>query len=345
MTIKRISRHLTPNCAARATRASALALLVLGACAPAHAADQFNSDRPGGVDHPLLSRYQGSILYMHGQDALGKAQLVFDDKGKPLVRGVEGRISSRMYWAPKGRSPLEVYRNYRQALEAAGFQTVYACETTQCETAGVQSLVKELPRVAKWADNDAMVSGIFNNGSQPGFHYYSGKRSAPGGDTYVSVALVGGYQGDPVFGRVRQFVQIVEPARTELGKVTVDVKAIGSALKRDGRIALYGVTFATGEAVLRPESSAQLAEMAGALKAAPSMQVFVVGHTDNQGQLQGNTQLSQKRAEAVVAALSKQYGIAPARMLGRGVANLSPLATNDSEEGRARNRRVELVVR
>ena len=101
----------------------------------------------------------------------------------------------------------------------------------------------------------------------------------------------------------------------------------------------------TGQAVLRPESTAQLAEMAGALKAAPALKVYIVGHTDNQGELQGNSTLSQKRADAVVAALSSKYGIAPARLLGRGVANLAPLASNDSEAGRAQNRRVELVVR
>ncbi len=73
--------------------------------------------------------------------------------------------------------------------------------------------------------------------------------------------------------------------------------------------------------------------------------MFVVGHADNNGELQGNTQLSQKRAEAVVAALSTRYGLAPSRMLGRGVANLAPLAANDTDEERAPNRRVELVVR
>jgi OOP family OmpA-OmpF porin len=332
-----------PNCGAPAIRASALALLA--AAAPALAADPFNSDRPGGADHVLLSRYQGSMLFMYGEDPAATAQVLFEDKGKPVLRAVEGRVSNRLYWGPKGRSPLEVYRNYRQALEAAGFQAMYACEAQQCEAAKVQPMVANLPRTAAWKARDIFVDGTFNSGSQPGFHYFSGRKVGPGGTTYVAVALAGGFPDAPVLGRVRQFIEIVEPAKIELGKVTVDAKAIQGGLQRDGKIALYGVTFDTNQAVLREESAAQLGEMASVLKAAPALKVFIVGHTDNQGELQANTLLSQKRADAVVAALSSRHGIAPARLVARGVANLAPVSSNDAEEGRARNRRVEMVVR
>jgi outer membrane protein OmpA-like peptidoglycan-associated protein len=110
-------------------------------------------------------------------------------------------------------------------------------------------------------------------------------------------------------------------------------------------MALYGVNFDTNKAVVRDDSAAQLKEMAAVLKAAPALKVFIVGHTDNQGEFGVNRTLSQKRAEAVVAALSSQYGIAPARLTGYGVASLAPLSANDSEDGRAKNRRVEMVVR
>lgn len=330
---------------AQLLRASALALLAHGALAPAVAADPYTSDKPGGADHRLLSRYQGSILFMYGHSAAASAQFIFDDKGKPTLRPAEGRVDSRIYWGPKGRSPLEVYRNYRQALEAGGFEILYACETRQCEADDVQPMVQELPRTASWKESNPFVSGIFNSGSQPGFHYVSARRNGPNGPTYVAVALVGGFDDRPVFGRVRQFVQIVEPARIEMNKVTVDARAIQAGLQRDGKLALYGVTFDTNQAVLRDESTAQLTEMASVLKAAPALKVFIVGHTDNQGQFQANLQLSQKRADAVVAALGTRHGIAPARLIARGVANLSPVASNDAEPGRARNRRVEMVVR
>jgi outer membrane protein OmpA-like peptidoglycan-associated protein len=85
--------------------------------------------------------------------------------------------------------------------------------------------------------------------------------------------------------------------------------------------------------------------MAKALQAQPKMKVFIVGHTDDQGEFEANMTLSQKRAQAVADALANKYGIAANRMLPRGVANMAPVASNASDEGRAKNRRVELVVR
>lgn len=340
MTMTPVSGSHQRSCGASTSLLVALTLL----CAP-DAATAATGDRAGGADHKLLSRYEGSTLYMYGDEPAAAAQLVFEEKGKPVLRPVEGRVANRLYWGPKGIGTLEVVRNYRQALEAAGFQIVYACETLQCEANRVQPLISNLPRDVKWAAWDTYVAGTFNSGSQPGFQYLSARKAGPGGTTYVQVGVVDGSSGTPSAGRTRQFVQIIEPARIEMGKVKVDAKAIQGALARDGKIALYGVTFDTNKAELRDESSAQLAEMASALKAAPSLKVFIVGHTDNQGELQANTLLSQKRADAVVAALSGRYGIAPARLLARGVANLAPVSSNDAEEGRARNRRVEMVVR
>jgi len=85
--------------------------------------------------------------------------------------------------------------------------------------------------------------------------------------------------------------------------------------------------------------------MAQALKAKPAQKVFIVGHTDDQGEFEANLALSQKRAQAVADTLASKYGIAANRMTARGVANLAPVASNGSDEGRAKNRRVELVAR
>jgi outer membrane protein OmpA-like peptidoglycan-associated protein len=158
---------------------------------------------------------------------------------------------------------------------------------------------------------------------------------------YVQVGLVGGGEE----GRVRQFIQVIEPVKLETGKVTVDTRAIQDGLQRDGKIALYGVSFDSNKAVIREQSAEQLEQMAQALKARPQQKVFIVGHTDDQGEFEANMVLSQKRAQAVAEALASKYGIAAARMTARGVANLAPVASNASDEGRARNRRVELVAR
>ena len=68
----------------------------------------------------------------------------------PVMRPLDGRISNRLYWGPKGAPPLEVFRNYQHALTAAGFETLFACEAQQCLTLKVQPMLSELPRTADW---------------------------------------------------------------------------------------------------------------------------------------------------------------------------------------------------
>ena len=94
---------------------------------------------------------------------------------------------------------------------------------------------------------------------------------------------------------------------------------------------------------IKPESDKQLAEMANLLKASPTLKVFIVGHTDNKGTVAYNTDLSQRRADSVARALSTRFGIAADRMMSKGVGPFAPLAVNDTEEGQAKNRRVEMV--
>ena len=307
----------------------------------AYAQPNFSKDIAGGSDHPLVHRYEGSMLYMYGGTNLGQVKVVDTEAGKPVLKKVEGKTANRYYWGPKGRSPLEIHRNYLQALTAAGFKILYACETDQCEKAKVQNLVQELPREVNWKSFDAYVGSTFNSANQPGFHLVSAAKPGPGGNTYVMVGL----SEYTDFQRVRQFVQIVEPTVMEGGKVTVDTRAIQEGLQRDGKVALYGVTFDTNKAVIREQSSEQLEQMAKALQAQPKMKVFIVGHTDDQGEFEANMTLSQKRAQAVADALAGKYGIPASRMMPRGVANMAPVASNASDEGRAKNRRVELVVR
>ena len=321
------------------------AALLTCAVLPAAFAAAPLADRPGGVDHPLISRYAGSILYTYGANTQGTAQLVDSEKGEPVVRPVEGKLSNRLYWGPKETSALAIHRNYQQALKAAGFETMFSCETVQCEKLKVQRKISDFPRDARWVESDSLVTGTFNSGNQPDFHYLSARKQTGSGFTYVQVALAGAKAEGLSAGRVRQFVQIVEPAQTEMGKVTVDAKAIGAGLQRDGKIALYGVHFDTNKAVLKEASAAQLQSMADALKAQPAMKVLIVGHTDNQGDIEANLALSQKRAQAVVEALSGKYGISASRLSARGVSSFAPVSSNATEEGRARNRRVELVVR
>ncbi len=125
--------------------------------------------------------------------------------------------------------------------------------------------------------------------------------------------------------------------------IAADAAAMGNDLKATGHIALYGIYFDTNKSEVKPESKPALDEIAKLLKQDPGLRLKVVGHTDGTGSLDANMKLSQARGEAVVQALVTQHGIAPSRLKGYGVGPLAPVATNDTEDGRAKNRRVELV--
>lgn len=307
-----------------------------------HAAD-FNIDYKGSADHPLVSRYKGSVLYMTGEERLAQAPVLVAVKDQPVPKTVEGRISNRWYLSPKGVTALEVYRNYRQALSSAGYEVLYACELAQCEKPDTQDKVKEFPRKARWVKGDAHIDSTFNSGNQPGFSYFSMSKTGPEGVTYIQLGTSTG--SGSLADRTRVFLQIIEPQQMQSNMVTVGARTIGDGLQRDGKIALYGVLFDTNKAEIREPSAAQLKEMADALKASPKLKVYIVGHTDSDGDLEANLALSQKRAQAVVAALTKTYGIAAERLNARGVASLAPVASNAAEAGKSRNRRVEMVVR
>lgn len=156
---------------------------------------------------------------------------------------------------------------------------------------------------------------------------------------YTSIA---GYDEVNATGTV---IEIAEPKAMQSGQVTVDASALGKGLAAEGKIALYGIYFDTGKAVLKPESKQAIAEMAKVLAADPRLSLYVVGHTDNVGTIEANLKLSRARAEAVVKAMVTEHKVAAARLQAHGVASLAPVAPNDTEDGRARNRRVELVRR
>ncbi len=117
------------------------------------------------------------------------------------------------------------------------------------------------------------------------------------------------------------------------------------SIERTGSVALYGLQFEFDSAGLTDASDATVAEIAVFLGENPELTVFVVGHTDDQGALEYNERLSGERAAAVVRALVTRHGIDPGRLSSRGIGPLAPIASNATEAGRARNRRVEIVRR
>jgi outer membrane protein OmpA-like peptidoglycan-associated protein len=125
-------------------------------------------------------------------------------------------------------------------------------------------------------------------------------------------------------------------------EVTADASSIADELSKSGHIALYGIHFETAKATILPKSETALAEVAKMLQQNPDVKVRIEGHTDNVGSAAANQTLSEKRAQAVVAWLTS-HGIEGSRLQAKGWGASKPVDDNATEDGRAKNRRVELV--
>ena len=323
--------------------------MLLSTCA--WATDLDPPDLQGGKDSPLISRYTGSSLVAFANISFEQAVFPLtneiSDKHFVKAQTVEGKITRIAYLAPPGTTVLEVSRNYQQALLKAGMTVKFACEKETCGSTRIQEPfipyaqgMKQLPSYGGYSDLGFLV---LNDGEAP--FYFWGILSAVGPPVYVSVfsSKMEASDGSALKGRVGTFIEIVEPKAMDAGKVSVDANAIRSGIKETGKISLYGIYFDTRKAALKAESKDQMQEIVKFLNTDKSIKVIIVGHTDNVGTIEANQTLSLQRSEAVATALSSDYHIAPARMIARGVGNLCPVASNASEEGRAKNRRVELV--
>jgi OOP family OmpA-OmpF porin len=125
-------------------------------------------------------------------------------------------------------------------------------------------------------------------------------------------------------------------------EVTADASSLSDEISKSGHVAVYGIHFDTGKALILPDSEKSLDEIVKLLSNDSTLHLRVEGHTDNQGSSAANQSLSEKRAQAVVAWLAA-HGVAASRLTAKGMGQTPPLADNSTDDGRAKNRRVELV--
>jgi OmpA-OmpF porin, OOP family len=142
-------------------------------------------------------------------------------------------------------------------------------------------------------------------------------------------------------GTSYQIVIVEKKAMTQ--SVVTNPEMLAGDLKSSGHVAVYGIYFDSGKSEIKPESEPVIKAIADLLIADPGLKLFVVGHTDNDGEFEANLKLSEARAAAVGSALTGKHGIDSSRLIARGVGQLCPVVSNDAPEGKAKNRRVELV--
>ncbi|MGM0481156.1 MAG: OmpA family protein [Pseudomonadota bacterium] len=289
---------------------------------------QTKDDEEGSKDHPMVSRYEGSYItayerYAYDRLALGTG--IKDEEVEEIT--VEGAVTRNVYKGPDGRSSLEIFRNYQMALTEAGFEILYKCIDDHFKCMDF----------AHFQIGGYKYGEVAHSGKDARYLY--AKLANPNGDIFVSLHTA--VKGQTPY----TLLQVVEEKPMDTGKVNVDIdaQAMADDIDETGSVRLYGIHFDTNEATIKEKSESTLAEIADLMDQQPELRLNVVGHTDAVGDINYNMDLSRKRAEAVVAFLSSQYGVAEGRLKAHGIGPLAPVASNEDEDGRARNRRVELV--
>lgn len=128
-------------------------------------------------------------------------------------------------------------------------------------------------------------------------------------------------------------------------QITLSIESIEKDLTTSGKAVFYGILFESNKADLISESFHTLQTIADYLNSNKSVRVYVVGHTDNTGSYEHNINLSQRRAETVVKYLQEKHSVNSQQLQAVGIGPISPVATNSTPEGRALNRRVELIIK
>lgn len=274
-------------------------------------------DAEGCKDHPLFTRFPNTHIIdcQSSQFDLRKfpvGQMGKEDQTLKSVE-VEGPVRWLGYELNDGATPpsgLQIMRNFENAAKKAG-GTVEGQYPGWCKAMYDQ---EGMPRMGNGCTSYALTLKFLRGGKETWVFLQAGES-----DGSYSMTV----------------------SEREAMKQDVAVNELADKLAKDGFIALY-VNFDTGKATIKPDSAKTLDDAAAALKAAAALRVEVAGHTDNVGTPEANLRLSQERAQAVMAALVGR-GIKADRMTAKGYGQTTPVADNRTEEGRAKNRRVELV--
>lgn len=315
-------------------------------------------DAQDSKDHPDFKRITGSEIIWYRASKFDELNIPLErvefDYDKQVFKKTkrekaEGQLTTIYYKLPADSTTLEAVRQYETDLKPAGYETLFTAENDKLDD-GYGRFVEQTFPTAKKTDQLQYLHE-FNKDEQR-YAVLKGKGKA-GNEIYVSIyafrlddittgvdKLVAAHKLEK--GNVIARVDILETKPMDARMSVVKSEEITNSIDTTGRIAIYGVYFDTDKADIKPESADSLAEMAKAISAGKGT-YLIVGHTDNQGDLNYNQTLSLKRATAVTAALTGEYKIPADRIIPVGVGMAAPLAPNTDDKGRSKNRRVEIV--
>ncbi|WP_144211116.1 OmpA family protein [Shewanella donghaensis] len=293
-------------------------------------------DIEGSHDHPVISRYQGAYITDYRQREFEKVFIptgVAVNQVAPVIT-VEGKGTTIGYNLSNSQSSLQIYQNYLSALKAAGFDILFTCNLATCGHALLDDLYTSDANKFRFHPVET------NNDPDSDFRLISAKLTTANKAIFLLVAIEGALTSNDINKIV---VDIVEKSEMNTAKVTIDPQYLNDEITQKGRVVLHGLNFAFNKSQLLPSSTASLAAITEYLTLHPKQQFYVVGHTDNVGSYEINTQLSKARAQTVIEELIS-LKIDKSRLTPIGIGPVSPKIANSSDANKAENRRVELVL-
>lgn len=350
---------------------AACAALGIGLIASSAFAQELpTSDVSGSFDSDVVGRLPGSLIVSHFTTPLDQAEfpkstlkrrsgstaknvrIVSPDESLNVV----GARTRNVYLLKPGVPPFAAARAYEDSLTNQGAELVYTCSGDDCggRSGFAGGIGGNLMSLAYYVWPDSRIVDDKNSAgmcAQTGYiknQEYRLFRDETK-DTTVSIHA---YTLNPSqfsdcnknFTQLTAVaVDVIAPDTAPIELTTVTSDEMQSEISSTGKIALYGINFDSGTDSLRADSADTIDQIAALLKSDGALRLLIVGHTDAQGSFDFNKDLSERRAGSVVRALIERHGIAKDRLFPVGVSFASPVATNDTEDGRAQNRRVELV--
>ena len=297
---------------------------------------QRQTDIEGGKDHPLISRFEGSVIEFYDHKNYDEYTLVLgftEEEGQvEEVLIIEGEVTRIQYSTKGDHSVFEIYKNYELALESANFTTLFTWSDKLAKQPGWEFWFYNY-----FGEINKMVSPYDHPDGRMGFRYHVASGLNEGRNVYIVLYV----SSDDDTDWILTTVDVIEEKPMETGLVTA--VTIDKGLKMTGHAVLEGLFFDTGKSTLQIESDAALKNIAEYVNSNQDKKFFIVGHTDNTSDFTSNMTLSEERAKAVMNELINKYGVNTDQLQAYGVSYLSPVSSNSSDEGKARNRRVEIV--
>ncbi|MFK7785238.1 MAG: OmpA family protein [Crocinitomicaceae bacterium] len=318
-------------------------------------------DVEGAVNHPILEKYKNSCIIAYDESKFNSVTFPISKissykEGAPKEITEEGKVTNIIFGIENNdrATVLEVQRNYEQALKKGGFEIVYSAFGKKAiggnyklqsayPTFGEADVLSQYQYTkAKSYFRFSMSGHNTNIDKDEAYFVAQGKRD---GKSYTLALYIrhNRTSWEGLSNNLFVLAQIVEKEEMETGQVSA--ASIDEKIKNEGKEVFHNILFEFGSDKLTEESYVVIETLAEYLKANNEQSYYVVGHTDNIGSLSANQTLSEKRALAVVKVLVEKYGVPASQLSAHGIGPLSPLAINTSEEGRALNRRVELVLK